>query len=98
MLACKSSRDDVKFVEADDTVYPLRSREIGDGTYVVDRQGLVLNGLSRAESGPGPGRVEKLLTRDQRYIPTDVMGFLQKLVSLVFAGYANDMILHKEPP
>jgi hypothetical protein len=57
---------------------------------------MVFNGFDVSERRPDPRLIEKFLARYESDTPAGILSFFEKLISLMFASDADDMIFHNE--
>src|SRR5262245_30469325 len=94
MLTCQRTRDHIELVEADNAVDMLCAGDVRNCTNIIDRQSVIFNGTNIVDRRPRPGRIEQLFSRDQRDAPARNLGLFEKIVALLLAGDADDVVFH----
>lgn len=85
----------VEFIKPDDAVDLFGSRDIRDRPNIIHRLSIIFDRANLADRIPRPRRIEQLLARNERNAPAVRICLLKKLIAFVFAGNADDVVLHR---
>src|SRR4029079_8560003 len=77
-------------------IYIPSSGYIRDRANIIDRTGVIFYGLYFVDRCPRPRRIEQLFAGYQRDPPARILGFFEKFVAFMLAGYTDDVVFHRE--
>ena len=95
VLARAGGRQHIEFIKPHDAVDRLRAGYIHHSANIILDRRVIVDRFYIIETGPHPGLVQQLFTRNKRHVPPRILTFFEKLVTLVLARDANYVVFHK---
>src|SRR5262249_40203698 len=94
VFAGQSRSNYIEFVQPNDTVNPPRTGDLRNYPNIINQQSVILYRFDFVDRRRRPGLIEQLFSRDKRDAPAGILGLFEKLVALMLAGDANDVVFH----